>query len=127
MATANGTARTCRACATCGWASTSTRPSIQLLSYAISKAPRVARTSCDSGDLGDQQIKITGLLFDKAKNSLVKFSGVISIPGIGPAASGFGLPSELKSTARPKLGGRVIYFAPISTPESRLKGRTSSI
>ena len=34
------------------------------------------------------------------------------MPGIGPAGSGLGFPSELKSTARPKLGGRLTYLPP---------------
>jgi hypothetical protein len=48
---------------------------------------------------------MTGRVFDRGKNSDVKFATVTSIPGVGPAEALFGFPNELRSTACAKLGG----------------------
>ncbi|CAB4935544.1 unannotated protein [freshwater metagenome] len=62
-------------------------------------------TSSDSRERGDQQIKMTGLVFDSGRISLDKFVAVTSIPGIVVGTSTFGLPSELRSTALAKFAG----------------------
>ncbi len=59
----------------------------------------------DSGLRGDQQIKITGTVRDNSRNLLVKFAALTMAPGIVVSDSTFGLPNELKSNARAKLGG----------------------
>ena len=48
---------------------------------------------------------MTGRVFDRGKNSDVKFVAVTSTPGVGPAGALFGFPNELRSTACAKLGG----------------------
>ena len=84
--------------------------------------------STDSELRGDQQKRITGLVFERGNSSLVKFAAVTSIPGVGPVGALLGFPKELKSTACAKLGGLLTepsYWALISTPESRRYGRIS--
>ena len=76
--------------------------------------------STDSALRGDQQKRITGLVFESGKNCVVRFCVVTSMPGA--AAAAFGFPKELRSTACAKLGGLLTapsYWAEISTPESR--------
>ncbi|MEY4280392.1 MAG: hypothetical protein RL313_655 [Actinomycetota bacterium] len=66
------------------------------------------KTSTDSGDRADQQRIITARVVESGKNTSPMFSLVTSEPTIGPSCgSGFGFPSELKSTALAKLGGRL--------------------
>jgi hypothetical protein len=48
-----------------------------------------------------------GLVSESGKKCSEIFSFVTSKPGFGPVGSGFGLPSELKSTALEKFGGSV--------------------
>ena len=48
---------------------------------------------------------MTGRVFDRGRNSVVKFAAVTSIPGVGPVGALFGFPNVLRSTARAKLGG----------------------
>jgi hypothetical protein len=62
----------------------------------------------DSAERGDQHRITTGLVFESGNNSDCKFSVVTTIPGIAIDVSGAGFPSELKSTALAKLGGRLI-------------------
>jgi hypothetical protein len=58
---------------------------------------------------------MTGRVRDSGKISVLKFSTVTVMPGIGVEGSTFGLVSELKSKACPKFGGKLM------TPSYRLK------
>jgi hypothetical protein len=51
---------------------------------------------------------MTGRTKESGKISLLKFSTDTSMPGIGTDVSTFGLLSELKSKACPKLGGKLM-------------------
>ena len=51
---------------------------------------------------------MTGRTNESGKISVLRFSTVTSIPGIGIEVSTFGLVSELKSKACPKLGGKLM-------------------
>ena len=65
---------------------------------------------------------MTGVVLDSGKNSDVRFTAVTSRPGSAAAGATLGFPSELKSTARAKLGGLLTvksYSVTTSTPESR--------
>jgi hypothetical protein len=48
-----------------------------------------------------------GFVCESGKKCPEIFSLFISKPGFGPVGSGFGLPSDLKSTALEKFGGSV--------------------
>jgi hypothetical protein len=82
----------------------STHAPLALLSNLLS----ISRVVIDSGLRGDQTNKITGLVRDSSTALAAKFSVVISYFEAIALVAWAGLVSELKSTARPKLGGKLI-------------------
>jgi hypothetical protein len=61
----------------------------------------------DSGLRADQQSKITTFDLDNATKSEASVAAVTSFPRATEGLVGAGFPRELKSTARPKLAGKL--------------------
>jgi len=83
-------------------------PSDQAPFSPVSNLLSVSKVVIDSGLRGDQTNKITGLVRDNSTALVAKFSAVISYFEAIAFVAWAGLVSELKSTARPKLGGKFI-------------------
>jgi hypothetical protein len=72
---------------------------------------RISRVDFDSGLRGDQTNKITGLTCESSTALAAKFSAVISYFDAIAFVACAGFVKELRSTARPKLGGKLIALS----------------